>query len=313
MTRCILGIDTSCYTTSIAILDESGCLLADKRRLLQVKDNGIGLSQSEMVFQHMRFLPEVFTQAFSGIDDPQIIKIGVSSCPRQLPDSYMPAFLTGAGYAQVLATAMQIPLYKISHQENHILAGLWSAAGPTDENFLALHISGGTTDLLHVNFRQHNVMYLQQLGTGIDINAGQLIDRIGVAMGIKFPAGPGLEILAKSANGQEISLPISVKEMNISFSGPFSHAMRLLNKNVDHAQLALGVQNCIAKSILKIIVRAIEVTSSNSLLIVGGVASNQYIRNYLSENLSGKVGIFFPKSEYSSDNSVGAAYNALLH
>ncbi len=311
MTRCILGIDTSCYTTSIALLDETGCLLADKRRLLQVKDKGIGLSQSEMVFQHMRFLPEVFSLAMTNIDNPQIINIGVSALPRQLPDSYMPAFLAGTGYAQVLATALQVPLYKISHQENHIFAGLWSAAAPLDDKFLALHISGGTTDMLLVNYRKPT-MTLEQLGSGIDLNAGQFIDRIGVAMGLKFPAGPGLEALAAGANGQPIELPIAVTGLDVSFSGPFSHAMRLLNKNIDRAQLALGVQQCIAKSILKIIIRALDATGCKSVLIVGGVASNNYIRNFLTDNLPGKVSALFAKSDYSSDNSVGAAYNAFL-
>lgn len=78
----------------------------------------------------------------------KIIGVCASGYPRPLPDSYMPAFLVGAGLAHSVSVLNNIPLWLISHQENHLLAGKWSAGGPDDERFLFLHASGGTTDLL---------------------------------------------------------------------------------------------------------------------------------------------------------------------
>ena len=89
-----------------------------------------------------------------------------------------------------------IPLWLISHQENHLLAGKWSAGGPDDERFLFLHASGGTTDLLTAEKDGSGSYKLTEIGGSIDLHAGQFIDRIGVSLGLQFPAGPALEKFA---------------------------------------------------------------------------------------------------------------------
>lgn len=117
-----LGIDTSCYTTSAAVYDSTEGIVGESRIILSVKAGKRGLSQSEMVFQHVRNLPVILGQLEPWID--QINGIGVSVFPRRRADSYMPAFLVGKGMAKSLSYVLRVPVFEFSHQENHALAAI---------------------------------------------------------------------------------------------------------------------------------------------------------------------------------------------
>lgn len=311
--NCVLGIDTSCYTTSVALMNFEGNLLAEARKLLTVKHGKRGLAQSEMVFQHTRNLPGLLEEVFANLsDNVNIEAIGVSAYPRPLPDSYMPAFLVGSGFARALAAVNKIKIRQISHQEGHIFAGLWSAGGPKVDNFLSLHVSGGTTEIVKVNRCGQHVR-IDLLGGTKDLSAGQMVDRVGVALGLPFPAGPHLEELARANRETPIFIPSSVKELNTSFSGPTTHVMRLIQKEVNPEALAEGVQLCIGESLAKIIKNAVKQTGLDQILVVGGVSSNQYIRKHINESIAGLgINLYFPLREYSADNAVGAAFMASI-
>ncbi|WP_425061155.1 tRNA N6-adenosine threonylcarbamoyltransferase [Sporomusa carbonis] len=313
-----LGIDTSCYTTSVAILDEHQQLVADCRRILKVKTGSRGLQQSDMVFQHTRNLPALLAEACQNLTKPIRFKsIGVSAFPRPLPGSYMPAFLVGEGYAQTLALSHDVPLYRISHQENHVFAGIWSAGGPQAVSFLAVHLSGGTTEIVKVspnlNAPNSKKLALEILGGSQDIHAGQLVDRIGVALGLNFPAGPCLEALAASARDRAVRIPVTVREASVSFSGPETYVHKLIAQGMDAAVIAAGVELCIARAITSMIKYAVNHTGLIDVLFVGGVTANSFIRSYLLEHLehSGTAKLYFPASIYSPDNALGAAYYGL--
>lgn len=117
-----LGIDTSCYTTSVAVYDASEGLIGEERVILHVKDGQRGLSQSNMVFQHVRNLPLLFRKLSPMIQN--IRGIGVSAFPRRRADSYMPAFLVGKNFGESLAVSLDVPIYFFSHQENHAMAAI---------------------------------------------------------------------------------------------------------------------------------------------------------------------------------------------
>ena len=308
----VLGIDTSCYTTSVALLDESGALVADERRPLAVKPGGRGLSQSEMVYQHTRHLPEVFAAAAAKASGRlELAAVAASTQPRPLPESYMPAFLVGAGYARVVALTQAVPFLCLSHQENHILAGVWSAGGPTADEFLAVHASGGTTEITRVTRRAGN-MTVELLGGSADISAGQFIDRVGVALGLSFPAGPALEELARAGRAAPAELPVAVQGLSVSFAGPASHAQRLLERGADPATLAAGVQHCVAASLARLCRQAVKTTGVREILLAGGVLANAFIREHLAADLDGNATLWFPAPRYSGDNAVGAACFALV-
>ena len=305
----VIGFDTSCYTTSVAILDSTGVLLADCRRMLAVKPGGRGLAQSEMVFQHTRNMPAVLGEAIAKVGGSPVA-IGATSCPRPLPDSYMPAFLVGYGYAQALALTHRVPLFTLSHQENHILAGIWSAGGPLADRFLAVHASGGTTEIIMVE-RRGTGFDTSLLGGSIDLHAGQFVDRVGVALNLPFPAGQHLEALARTATGS-IRLPVATDGLSISFSGPASHGLRMIAAGGEPAEIARAVEICIAETLSRLIMAAIHTTGVSQVLLAGGVMANQQIRRYVKERLPESSSLFFPAPAYSPDNAVGAAFFSLL-
>jgi N6-L-threonylcarbamoyladenine synthase len=188
------------------------------------------------------------------------------------------------------------------------MAGLWSAGGPNIAEFLALHISGGTTELLGVR-RNQGGFSEKTLGSTADLHAGQFIDRVGVALGLPFPAGPALEALARAGTPGRVTLSASVKGLRLSFSGPESQAQRLIGQ-VEAADLALAVLACVSKSLEGILRRAVEETGRNDVLVVGGVAANHYLRERLRRRLEHRaVGarLYFAEPRYSTDNAVGVA------
>lgn len=303
--KAYLGIDTSCYTTSCTLLAQDGQLLAEARKILDVKAGRCGLQQSEMVFQHTRNLPNLIEQVLS-TPNFELAGIGVSGYPRPLEGSYMPAFLAGMSVARSLASATRVPLIVLSHQENHIEAGVWSAGGPVAERFLALHASGGTTDLLLVE-RQNKRYKIEQIGGSIDLHAGQFVDRIGVALGLQFPTGPALEKLAATADAYE-ELPISVRKLEVSLSGPATAAQRKLEAGVDGARLALGVEYCLAETFARLFRKAGEQLRIRDVLLVGGVGCNSFIRQHLEERLAQKrMHLWVPEGRFSCDNASGCA------
>jgi len=302
-----LGIDTSCYTTSVALFDETGYLVSDERKLLKVKEGGCGLQQHEMVFQHVRALPDLIEKVFG--KDIEIASIGVSGYPRPLPDSYMPAFLTGLGTAKSLSISLHCHLMIQSHQENHLMAALWSVGGIDASKFLMLHASGGTTDVLLVE--KNNFSYkLISVGGSKDLHAGQFIDRIGVALGLDFPAGPALEKIAETAlNFTE--LPVSVVKNQVSLSGPATAALKILDSGVDKASLALGVEHCLGQSFGRLLRNIADIYDVKNVVFAGGVAGNKYICQIVKEILDKRqIVSYFAKPCYCSDSAVGNAYSA---
>jgi len=207
--RVTLGFDTSCYTTSAAAVSEQGEVVAFSRMLLPVEEGQRGLRQSEAVFAHVRQMPLVTDGMREALRAHEIVAVCASAKPRDEEDSYMPVFTVGLGHARVLANALDVPLYETSHQQGHIAAGLLGNAMP-DAPFVALHLSGGTTELLKCENGS-----LKLMGGCADLHAGQMIDRVGVALGLGFPAGPALEKLAMAYTGEVESL-LPVRSVRLS-------------------------------------------------------------------------------------------------
>ena len=194
----VLGIDTSCYTTSVAAADENG-VLASNRQLLPVQAGARGLRQSEAVFAHIRQLPALYEKTLTDLCGRRPDAVCVSAHPRDDETSYMPVFLSGLSFARLAAASFQVPLLTTTHQRGHVRAAL-EDSGLTASPYLALHLSGGTTEVLLMDREEQ----LTLLAGTRDLHAGQLIDRVGVALGLSFPAGPQLDALAMSgtANGR---------------------------------------------------------------------------------------------------------------
>lgn len=307
--KVFLGIDTSCYTTSCALIDSNFKIIQEERKLLDVKEGARGLSQSNMVFQHSRALPILLEK----LPKLPIVGIGVSSFPRRKENSYMPAFLVGKGFAKSLAHFLDCKLYEFSHQENHILAALRELGYIPKSPFYSLHVSGGTTELLYSEPISNGLFTTELVGGSSDLNAGQFIDRVGVALGLPFPSGPFLEKLAFKGDVCN-KLKISLINGQISYGGPETAIQRILKNEVFNANnIAAEVFECVGRGLIKLITYHTEKKTSNLLIAVGGVMSNALLRTTLKEHCDKlNINIIFTTPKYSSDNATGNAFGAAL-
>ena len=304
MEHIFLGFDTSNYTTSFAAVDGEGRLIFDYREILPVSLGEVGLRQRDVVFLHLKNLNSLVEKGLLPIDRRKIAGIGVSVKPRPAKDSYMPSFLAGETIARALASALKVPLTTTTHQEGHLAAALWSL-NINLQKFFALHLSGGTSELLLVEKTQ-NKFKIEIVGKTLDISAGQLVDRIGVKLGLPFPAGKHLENLARDAIGT-IKVPSTLKEVNWHFSGAETYLLKLIGE-APPAEIARAVEDVIGRTLFKII----EHISFLGLPVVlmGGVAANNYIKQLLTKKIKEKkvnMCLYFAEIQYTSDNAVGVA------
>lgn len=313
-----LGIDTSAYTTSLALVDDQSGLVRDERLVLKVKSGARGLRQSEALFQHIKNLPRLFSR-LSPEQFKQVRAIAVSAAPRNSEDSYMPVFLAGLSQARSLSYSAGIPLYQVSHQEGHIMAGMQGNKELLDKPvFLAVHFSGGTSDILYVTRGKNSYYAIANDFSGTDLHAGQLVDRVGVALGLPFPAGQSLEKLALQVTSpQQNLIPSSVNSRGFSFSGAETRALQLVQQGINKADIASSVLRVIANTLEKSLLRVSEKRGVKDVLLVGGVMANSIIRKRLRERLEHPaVGmhLYFTDPIFSTDNAVGVAMlAAALH
>ncbi|WP_301859388.1 peptidase [uncultured Megasphaera sp.] len=302
-----LGLDTSCYTTSLCLVDAAFHILADERIILSVPSGSRGLSQSNMVYQHMRNLPVLFERLRQSCPDYVIQAVGVTDAPRRREDSYMPAFLAGLGYARSLASVLQVPLHCISHQENHVLAVLRDLGAIDSTPFYGLHVSGGTTDLMRI-VPDAQGLAITRVGGTSDISAGQFIDRVGVALGLPFPAGVHVDELARTSGRLSAQKAhVFCRDGEVSFSGPESQAQRRIAAgNYRDGDMCAWTLAAVWDGLRRMLESQNEMAC---LVAAGGVMSNSYLQRQLKEYcLSHDIILHLAPQGYSADNSSGAAF-----
>lgn len=306
MRRLFLGVDTSAYTTSICCVCEEG-IVFEKRTMLSVPLGGRGLRQSEALFQHIKNLPVLTEELFHSIDTGSVRAVAVSAKPAAGEGSYMPVFLAGKLAASSIAGALGVPLYETTHQAGHVRAAMLGNEARLPENgtFLAMHISGGTTDLLRIGLTDGKIETVEKVGGCVDLHAGQFVDRIGVKMGLPFPSGPELEKRAGQAAARDIRLPSSVKALECSFSGQETAALRLLEQGETNEEIAYAVYDCMARTFSKMLLYAMEQTGCDAALLSGGVSGSALLRTLLKQRT--KKQLLFAQAGLSSDNAAGAA------
>lgn len=335
----VLGLDSSCYTTSCAVVDMDGVTVARGSVRVPVRRGELGARQSFAVFSHVTNLPDVIEQVIGDARRRGEIRLcAVAASTRPLPEdtSYLPVFRVSGGFGRALASCLGVPFVEVSHQVGHLMVAWplerWLPGGP--ESALALHLSGGTTQLLELSRVAEGggsaKWVVAVLGDSADIHAGQLVDRVGARIGLPFPAGRQLDELARACKGAaeggggvtqtmppaevagRLRLPSAVRGYDLSFSGACSMAERALDAGVCPAEVARAVFDCIAKSCEKIIRKAMESRScpGTDVLVVGGVAASSALRARMTQRLEHPaVGatLWFPDPALCEDNSVGVA------
>ena len=306
MNRTILGLDTSNYRTSVALVSEEGKILLNFRELLPVPSGMRGLRQNEAVFAHIRQLSTAEEQLRKAAEG-SLAAVAASTAPRDGEDSYMPVFLAGASFGRLTAAVLGVPFIGTTHQRGHLAAAKAGTELEEAEEYLALHLSGGTTDLLEV--RGHSIT---QIGGSMDLHAGQLVDRAGVAMGLLFPAGPAMEELAREGSSEGmLGCSMSDGDLFCHFSGAESQVQRWVREGtIPREQIAREIYDLLARTISRMLCAGAEKTGFRKALVTGGVASSELFRRLLlqrSERKRGAPKIVFGQPEMSGDNAVGVA------
>lgn len=299
-----VGVDTSCYMTSAAVM--CGEKIYQYKKPLSVKNGLCGLRQSEALFQHIKNLPLIFEEISNDFcpKEHKWAAVAVSTRPRSVEGSYMPVFLAGENAAKAAAAACGAKLVKTSHQDGHITAALYSAKmlSALTEPFLSVHLSGGTTEILLTEF-SGGVYKCQIVGGTLDLPAGQLIDRIGVLLGRPFPAGKYMDYSALNFEGEkDIKNKISVSNGFINFSGQETKIKRMVEAGeADGEKAAYATMCCVADSVKTAVLQTKKKTGVKKVIMAGGVSSSGFLRKAFFD----VPGVYFAEKDFSGDNAAG--------
>lgn len=305
----ILGIDTSNYTTSAALLDTETMAAIQCKKLLPVKSGEKGIRQSDAVFHHTKQMPQVLGCVLK--NKTVISSIGVSVKPRMTDGSYMPCFLVGETTAEAMGMALGITPDKTSHQIGHILSALFSCGKlelvKGSAPFIAFHVSGGTTDMLLCTPDKDKLLDIKDIGHSLDLKAGQVIDRAGVMLGLDFPCGKELEKLAANCS-REFKIKPVTKGTDCCLSGIENQCHKLFDLGESKEDIVMFCILSVCEAVKSMTKVALEKYGRMPLIYAGGVMSDKIIADRIKEEFGG----YFASPEFSCDNAVGVAvYSAL--
>ncbi len=300
-----LGIDTSNYTTSVAVASD-GKIIVNLKAPLPVKEGECGLRQSDALFAHIKNLPALFGALREVLSGASPVAVGVSEKPRNREGSYMPCFLGGVSSAEAIGAALGVPVFRFSHQCGHLRAAVYSSGAEhlLGKPFGAFHVSGGTTEMLYVTPKD-NGFSAEIVGGTRDLNAGQLVDRIGVMLGLRFPAGPALEALADQNQKPVPFRKVKTEGGFIHLSGVENMARKLFEESGDGALTAAFLLEYLSESMtcMSLALRE-KYGASLPIVYAGGVMSNARIRERVTKKIKDA---YFAAPAFSSDNAAGIA------
>lgn len=307
--KLFLGIDTSNYTTSAALYNADTGEIVQRKKLLPVRSGEVGLRQSDAVFHHVKQLPEIIGELFSQESEfiglNEIAAVGASARPRDEDGSYMPCFLAGLGFSQSLSSVNRIPSFSFCHQAGHIAAALYSVKRTDlfNRRFIAFHLSGGTTECLLVEPDDENIIKITKIAGSLDLKAGQAVDRVGVAMGLQFPAGRYMEELALKSDKRFKVKPV-LKGLDCCLSGIENQCIKKLKDGASKNDVAKFCLISIFAALDAMTEKVIEKYGEMPIIYAGGVMSNSIIKNLITKKYPHAL---FAEPQFSADNAAGIA------
>jgi N6-L-threonylcarbamoyladenine synthase len=292
-----------------------GRVVHDRRMMLAVPPGGRGLRQSDAVFAHVKNIRAFFSEVAGDLPfhwdgggerfDVQSVAFSEKPCPVE--KSYMPVFCVGASHAAAYAAALGITPYALTHQHGHLYAAFLGNDVP-DGAYGAMHVSGGTLDLVRMTIDKGLITLIEPAGGSLDITCGQLIDRVGVAAGLPFPSGAHMEKLYRPGTKK---LAVKVDGIHANLSGAETQALRRLASGEDPAEVCSSAFDCVAETLGRLIVNAAETLGMTRFVLTGGVMAGSVIRERLTAEGHAKgIGLILTQREYCGDNACGLALAA---
>lgn len=313
MGKRVLGIETSCDETGVAVYDTEAGLLAHSVHSQVDLHAAYGGVVPELASRdHIRLLPvlvrQTLTAANCGLDE--IDAVGYTAGP-----GLAGALLVGAGFAESLGMALDVPVLPIHHLEGHLLSPLL-ASNPPSFPFVALLVSGGHTQLMSVSGVGEYVL----LGETLDDAAGEAFDKTAKLMGLGYPGGPQLAALASEGRAGRFKLPrpmLRSGDLDFSFSGLKTAVLHVVHSDgwrpEDAADLAADFQEAVVDVLVAKSLAALEASGLSQLVVAGGVGANRRLRAQLDRAV-GRKGwcVFYPEPELCTDNGAMIAFAAAL-
>jgi N6-L-threonylcarbamoyladenine synthase len=309
----ILGIETSCDETGLAIYDSDLGLIAHalySQCEIHAKYGGVvpELASRDHIRKTLPLLRETLAEA--GMSGTQIDGVAYTAGPGLIG-----ALLVGIAIGRSLAWTWQVPAIGVHHMEGHLLAPMLEPDPPAFP-FIALLVSGGHTMLVQVS----GVGRYRILGETLDDAAGEAFDKTAKLLGLPYPGGPELARLAEQGDGTRFHFPrpmINRRGLDFSFSGLKTYALNTLrdadNDDQTRADIARAFQDAVVETLSIKCRRALQSTGINSLVVAGGVGANRALRDHLRSLIEGAGGhVYFPRPAFCTDNGAMIAYAGWL-
>ena len=314
----ILGIETSCDETGVAIYDEEKGLIANQL-----------YSQIEMHADYGGVVPELASRDHirktvplieAALKEANLTACDIDGVAYTAGPGLVGALLVGATIARSLAYAWNVPALGIHHMEGHLLAPMLEEV-PPEFPFVALLISGGHTQLVKVD----GVGQYELLGESIDDAAGEAFDKTGKLLGLDYPAGVAVSKLAEQGTLNRFVFPRPMTDrpgLDFSFSGLKTFAANTINANLDEngkldeqtrCDIAHAFQQAVVDTIIIKCKRALQQTGYKRLVMAGGVSANKQLRADLAEMMESLGGeVYYPRPQFCTDNGAMIAYTGFL-
>lgn len=312
----ILGIETSCDETGIALYDTKRGLLSHvvhSQIKLHEEYGGVvpELASRDHIARVLPLIQQVVSKA-------NVALIDINAIAYTAGPGLGGALLVGAAIASALAFSLNIPAIPVHHMEAHLLAPMLEHESPLMP-FVALLVSGGHTQLMEVI----RIGDYRLLGESLDDAAGEALDKIAQLLGLGYPGGPAIEKLATLGTPDKIKLPrpmLNSGDLNFSFSGLKTAVLTLLQnkerqvRSLNAADIALAVQSAVIDVLIGKALQALEETGLRHMVVAGGVGANQALRGELSRVSAEKnVKVYYARPEFCTDNGAMIALAGALH
>jgi tRNA N6-adenosine threonylcarbamoyltransferase len=309
----VLGIETSCDETGIAIYDSEKGLLADALHSQVDLHKTYGGVVPELASRdHVRRIIPLIEKA---LDDAGCAGKDLNGVAYTAGPGLVGALLVGTSVGRSLAYGWDIPAVAVHHMEAHLLAPMLEEESPSFP-FLALLVSGGHTQLMQVNAAGDYLL----LGESLDDAAGEAFDKTAKLLGLGYPGGAAMSELSKKGNSGRFKFPRPMTNrpgLDFSFSGLKTHALTTVRDNDDDEQTRADIARAFVEAVVDTLLikckRAMQETGITTLIAAGGVSANIQLRAGLKKMVTEQGGrVYFPRPEFCTDNGAMIAYAGYL-
>lgn len=304
----VLGIETSCDETGVAIYSQAGLLANKLYSQIELHQVYGGVVPELASRDHIRKLIPLVEQALA---EAEIKPSDLTGVAYTAGPGLIGALLTGVSVARSLAWGWGIPAIGVHHMEGHLLAPMLETEAPSFP-FVALLVSGGHTQLIQVEAIGH----YQLLGESLDDAAGEAFDKTAKLLGLGYPGGPALARCAEQGNPDRFQFPRPMTNrpgLDFSFSGLKTFALTTFHEHGDDPQTKADIARAFEDAVIDTLAikcrRALEYTGLNTLVIAGGVSANTRLRERL-RNMATERGdqVYYPRPAFCTDNGAMIAY-----